>query len=177
MFPSHDRGSITGESDGTFHIVVPGDPFQHPFPILTQNSSYNDGEWLSKKCLVLQTPKANDTSLNQSYAPGATVQTTVGVVDGSAIKQDEWLDVLCEMMQNVHDAVEAILPTWHSQMWAVMTGVSTYRIVAQGMRLWSIQGTNNQQGIVRVAEIDPISWRANTKKRIVTGKHLAVPRW
>lgn len=143
------QGSLQGDSTGQFHIVIPGDPFQQPFPILSSNSNVTVN--LNSTDLFLKPP---------TLVPnGGSISVPFGI--GS----DTTMSGINNLIQACYNDVESMLPTFHTQLWAFENSVSEYRIVAQGFRVWSIQGYNNQQGILRVAPIDNELWKVNTRTR------------
>lgn len=125
---------FTTDANGAFHIVIPGDPFAHRFPII--DSTMNNGP-----APTLPLP----TIVNLE------AQTTAGSTQG------EFTTWLKDVLQNSLEPYQSgPYVNYYQQLGDLVKNNAKYRIVGQASRVWSLLGeVATTQGIIRGAPLDP----------------------
>lgn len=169
---------VTVDADGEYHIVIPGDPFQSFLPIVDSTMANGRGS------MAISWP-SNITASQQGYFTGSPAnqltgtsyltnwqaligETVENVLQGSASAP---YGATCDVV-NIHNMgntfdqaslqYQTAFPSLLEQIGNLYQENTMYRVVGQGLRIWSLQGeVAASTGIIRAATIDPDQLRAN----------------
>ena len=191
------------DADGEFRLIIPGDPFQHPFPILDHTMCVQLNQQCQEQLAVAAggTPGAIDnvfddiTHIQQTYIPGASPgsaypQTSPSIAGSvariysaqtGAVTNNQYCGRALEfnnLLTQIALAYENNYPNLIEQLMGLVPNNSAYRVIGQGARVWSLQGElQNATGIIRAATIDSNMWLQNTDTRSpfrVTDRYVSV---
>jgi len=152
------QSNITTDSNGNFHIIVPGDPFQHRFPIIDHTMFGTSGTG----------PVTIDPL---GWSASGLVGTIIGDVATPAGAAADATSAV-EQMRLILSQVAAQYGTtgpyagYIEQLYDMYQKNSKYRIIGQGTRIWSLYGeVSTTQGIIRGATLEPTALECNYETR------------
>ena len=188
------QSTIMTDADGEFRIIVPGDPFQHPFPIIDHTMCQRlANSWI-------EDPQSTAPGVGQgspgyySFTARDGDQTTPtfpsafqiltpgpggsfgGIVNRQPPSSGSLPYSLTQygghalqfnnLLVSPANAYAKYYTSYIDQLMSLVANNSAYRVIGQGTRVWSLQGElQPQTGIIRGATLDSNMWLQNTDTR------------
>lgn len=146
------QGSMVTDSAGSFHLVVPGDPYRNRFPYLTHDMNMRTGDYV------------NNTYVSPASAPGIPVFYSAPTTDMPTVSSR--VSFLAGLLCRAAATYTNTLPTYIQQLSSLVADNAAYRCIGQASRIWSLQGElQPQTGIIRVATISNAKFNECTELR------------
>lgn len=131
------QSTIQCDSSGAFELLVPSNPYAAPFPVLQSDLPPDN---------ITTTPVISWT------AGTATTYANMALPQASQYPSTASLRGLCTGLAQTYKNYQGKLANIYTQLYN--NPPPEHRLVFGGVRVWSLQGTDAQQGIIRGAPID-----------------------